>query len=288
MGHSHIGICLRVGIVFAALKAAAEPEDLKSRRAYSKANYTFATIYVGNSPSKYLTALMFLGVSLLQTGSIRQIGDLLVIVHGLNNEETNCLSGVGFSTLEVPFDWIDTTRPRPRRWQTFLKVTVFNLTSYSKIVFLDIDGIAITKLDFLFQYPSISAVKYKALTRNGLTYYNTGVMVIRPSVKLSKQVNHCWRFGTYASIWYGDDQLTEQELFLHCLQAEFRPLPGNCNCKTRRAASRPGCAFVHRKWWGIKKGHIYEAAFKNISIATQLFINNARPVKCFLSLGDSK
>lgn len=239
----------------------------------------FATAYTGGSPPRYFRALLNLAQSLVDTGSMCHINELVVLAHGINASEYSCLDNLGFQLLEVPFVWLDETRPKPLRWQTFLKLASFNLTRYNKIVFLDVDGIAVQNLHALFSYPSLSAVRSKARARLGLEYFNTGVMVIEPSPYIYQKICQCWRSGNYHPTWYGEKELTEQELLLHCLQAEFHRLPGNFNCKMRKAASRKGCAFLHRKWWTIRAGSVYYPVLQHINI----LVNAAYAKLCVVS-----
>lgn len=217
-------------------------------------DYTFATIYAGNSSSNYFKAVILLGISLVETKTISNLSSLLVGVHALTAAEQQCLEGLGVNLVTLNYEWIDRTRPEPRRWHTFLKPYLFNLTSFRKLIYVDSDGVALSDLRILARYPSISAVRRKHKRRNGIDYYNTGVMVFSPSKRLFSKMLSCWQAGNYSSIWFGDTQLTEQEMMLHCLRGDFLKLPLRYNCKTLASQSKK-CAFLHSKWWNSPKSN---------------------------------
>lgn len=225
-----------------------------TRRCELPDHFVFATIYKGGSPLHYFKALLYLGFSLIHTDSICSLRDLLVIAVNLGIQERDCLTGLGFQVINAAYHWPDVTRVQPRRWECFLKITLFRLYKFKKIVYLDSDGLATSDLKPMFGFPSISAVhSAPSMMRKGMEHYNVGVMVIKPSARLHNKIMASWVSGNYSALWHKD--LTDQELILHCCQDEFFDLPVTYNCKTAKSITTQHkiCAFLHIKWWII--GH---------------------------------
>ncbi|KAL3835093.1 hypothetical protein ACJIZ3_009829 [Penstemon smallii] len=57
----------------------------------------------------------------------------------------------------------------------YSKFRLWQLTDYDKIIFIDADLLILRNIDFLFEFPEISAIG------NNATLFNSGVMVIEPS-----------------------------------------------------------------------------------------------------------
>lgn len=224
-------------------------------------NHTFVTLYDGNGGKKYFRALMYMLYSLQNTFSVESISDVLVLLWRVSEDERAFLRHCKIKTRNVQFKWLDRTRKPPPRVATFAKLEVFRLDEDQKIVFLDIDGFANQNLKVLFNLPSVSAVEYESRKRHGVKYFNTGVFVLEPSGALWKKVEGCWRRGDYSSPWWGDKNLTEQELLIFCIQEEFRGMPKKYNCKGMfEENSFQQCAFVHTKWWRYRKSVGNESA----------------------------
>ncbi len=65
--------------------------------------------------------------------------------------------------------------------ETLFKLKVFNLIRFSKIVFLDADMIILKNIDYLFNYPHMSAVAAGQILHQDWNRLNSGLMVIEPS-----------------------------------------------------------------------------------------------------------
>ena len=74
---------------------------------------------------------------------------------------------------------------------TLFKLTVFSLTQFEKIIFLDSDMIVLKNLDHLFEAPSCSAVAAGAVLHSDWKKPNSGLMVIRPSLEDYKSLIGC-------------------------------------------------------------------------------------------------
>ncbi len=68
--------------------------------------------------------------------------------------------------------------------ETFFKLNICKLTQFEKIIYLDADMIVQKNIDCLFQYPSISATTGGKSENPQWTEFNSGIMVIEPSVTL--------------------------------------------------------------------------------------------------------
>ncbi len=66
---------------------------------------------------------------------------------------------------------------------SFDKLFTWTLTQYDKVVFLDSDMQVIRNIDYLFDYPHMSAVRADVFNEPGLDKLNSGLMVIEPNVK---------------------------------------------------------------------------------------------------------
>ncbi len=72
--------------------------------------------------------------------------------------------------------------------ETFFKINICKLTQFNKIVYLDADMIVQKNIDCLFQYPSISATTGGKSENPQWTEFNSGIMVIEPSVSLFDEI----------------------------------------------------------------------------------------------------
>lgn len=234
--------------------AFSSPSGFRSTQTYPSRDatiptQTFVTLYDGNGGKKYFRALMYMLYSLQNTFSVKSISDVLVLLWRVSEDERAFLRHCKIKTRDVQFKWLDRTRKPPPRVATFAKLEVFRLDEDQKIVFLDIDGFANHNLKALFNFPSVSAVEHESRRRNEVKYFNTGVFVLEPTRALWKKVEGCWRRGDYSSPWWGDSNLTEQELLIFCIQGELQGMPKQYNCKGMFQAIPQRCAFVHTKWW---------------------------------------
>lgn len=86
--------------------------------------------------------------------------------------------GIEYKELEkVNYDVDYDGFVQPYFKHTFNKLSVFNLTEYSKIVYLDLDLLILENVDDLFDYSGLAMAKDEPFTE----LYNSGVMVIEPN-----------------------------------------------------------------------------------------------------------
>ena len=69
-----------------------------------------------------------------------------------------------------------------KRWNaTLFKLSIFNLTQFDKIVFLDLDMIILNNIDDLFEKPNMSCVVAGKCIFPEWTRLNSGLMVVEPN-----------------------------------------------------------------------------------------------------------
>ena len=79
-----------------------------------------------------------------------------------------------------------------KNWNnTFFKLSVFNLTQFDKVVYLDLDMIIKRNIDELFEAPHMSCVAAGKCIHPDWTRLNSGIMVIEPSNKLFEDMLMC-------------------------------------------------------------------------------------------------
>lgn len=67
--------------------------------------------------------------------------------------------------------------------QTFFKLNVMRLTQFKKIIYIDADMLILKNIDHLFSYPAISATTGGKAAHPEWTEFNSGLMVIEPSIE---------------------------------------------------------------------------------------------------------
>lgn len=88
-------------------------------------------------------------------------------------------------TIEIPSSF----KENSGHWgNTFDKIHLFGLTSFSKLVYLDSDMIVLGNLDHLFDKPHLSAVAAGQLEHPDWTRLNSGLMVIEPEDQLPEKM----------------------------------------------------------------------------------------------------
>ncbi|KAI6692775.1 hypothetical protein NL676_020485 [Syzygium grande] len=131
---------------------------------------------IGSQPSprggeaygdEFLLGVRMLGKSIRDTGATK---DMVVLVsNGVSYYAKKLLQGLSF-LLASP------NQKRPARfWGVYTKLKIFNMTSYKKVVYLDIDTIVVKSMEDLFK-----CVKFCANLKHS-ERLKSGVMVVEPS-----------------------------------------------------------------------------------------------------------
>ena len=107
------------------------------------------------------------------------------------------------------------------RQYTFAKLEGFRLTQFRRIVFFDIDVLFIRDAWELQTVSSAFAVARVPKGKNKDMYFNSGVMVVQPSIVLYNAAVSMWRNGQH-DLYFSDDDLTEQDVLIElCLRRKF-------------------------------------------------------------------
>lgn len=130
---------------------------------------------------KYLPGVLVLGQSLKMTGTAIPL--VVLLPNGIEQSVTAALEK---HNIQFQFYAEDRTGPKGTGyWQsTMAKLRVFDLTEYSKIVFLDADMMILKSLDWLFDMPHMSAVAAGKELHAEWTRMNSGLMVIEPKKEM--------------------------------------------------------------------------------------------------------
>ena len=91
--------------------------------------------------------------------------------------------------LPMPIKIPQTFKENSGHWgNTFDKIHLFGLTSFTKLVYLDSDMIVLGNIDELFERSHLSAVAAGQLEHPDWTRLNSGLMVIEPENQLSERM----------------------------------------------------------------------------------------------------
>lgn len=139
----------------------------------------------------FIKGALTLKYSLEKTGTTADI--VCMITSEVSNISKKRLLRAGFKIKELSkkdkiySSKIFTDRYKDDNSLTFTKLNIWKLEEYEKIVYIDADCIVLENIDYLFDYPGVSARrdKSKLLNWEGI---NAGVMVIKPSRRLFKDM----------------------------------------------------------------------------------------------------
>lgn len=104
----------------------------------------------------------------------------------------------------------------------FVKLRLWQLTEYEKVVFLDADTLALADLDPLFDYPEFAAAPNVYESLADFTRLNSGVFVARPSLATFEAM--LTALDTPGAFWRRTDQSFLQSFF-----PRWHGLPVYCN-----------------------------------------------------------
>lgn len=149
------------------------------------------------STNEYLVGVLALNESLK---NVKSKYKLVTLVNKSISEfskeilKMNDIEILKVETFELPKWIIDGNNKRHSNWNyTFDKLSIFELTQYDKIVFLDSDMFIRNNIDELFDKPSISATVDRCdtvLVKESYQKLTSGLMVIKPEKNvISKFVN---------------------------------------------------------------------------------------------------
>lgn len=147
---------------------------------FSQKKYAYVTVLTSRD---YLDGIRTLLFSL---NKVKSSYPLIVLVPvGFDSQCQQVIKAWG-ANVEIAEDidlgTLAEKQARPYWNNTFLKLRVFNLTQFEKIVYIDSDMIVLRNLDHLFEKEHISAVQGGKLIFHWEDI-NSGLMVIKPSQK---------------------------------------------------------------------------------------------------------
>lgn len=131
----------------------------------------YATVI--HSSENYICGAISLAQSIIRSGTNRD----LVLLHddSISPEKLNALAAAGWKLHRIKRIRNPHAEKGSYNEYNYSKIRLWQLTSYSKILFIDSDVIVLKNLDLLFQFPQLSA------TGNDGVIFNSGVMLIEPS-----------------------------------------------------------------------------------------------------------
>lgn len=160
-----IGSC-KLAVPSTSPESRRRPESMKKQRE--------AYVTILHSANFYVCGAIAAARSIRMTGSTR---DLVILVDKkISYRRKKGLKSAGWKVRVI--DRIrnpKADREAYNRWN-YSKFRLWQLINYDKIVFIDADLIVLRNIDFLFTWPEITA------TGNDGTLFNSGVMVIEPSI----------------------------------------------------------------------------------------------------------
>jgi len=115
--------------------------------------------------------------------------------------------------IEIPRQAQDANKVE--NWnQTFFKLNIAQLTQFEKVVYIDADMLVLKNLDHLFSYPSISATTGGKAAHPEWIEFNSGLMVIEPSLTLFRNlvsnIDKAIARKTALNLGYGDQDVFNQ------------------------------------------------------------------------------
>ncbi|KAF8092654.1 hypothetical protein N665_0407s0031 [Sinapis alba] len=128
---------------------------------------------VGMGFSDYVCGAIAAAQSIRMSGSTR---DLVILVDdSITEHHRTGLESAGWKIQT--FQRIRNPKAKPNAYNewNYSKFRLWQLSEYDKIIFVDADMLILRNIDFLFEFPEISA------TGNDGTLFNSGLMVVEPS-----------------------------------------------------------------------------------------------------------
>lgn len=153
-----------------------EEEEEEARMKQQPANddeeaYAYATVL--HSSEAYVCGAITLAQSLLQSGTKRDL--VLLLDSSISTPKREALVRAGWKIHPIKRIRNPKAENNSYNEYNYSKFRLWQLTQYSKLVFVDADIIVLKNLDHLFRFPEMSAAG------NDGSLFNSGVMVIEPS-----------------------------------------------------------------------------------------------------------
>eukprot|EP00667_Euglena_gracilis_P007592 EG_transcript_7670 len=214
------------------------------------------------SNEKYLDGAVTMGWSLRKHSRLLQTGraDLVIIVNELlHSNSLALLAAVGWDYVKV-LKTLSYLSPRSYFTYTFDKLYLFGLTQYRRVVFFDADMICTGSPDAMFNTSLPSARWVGAIGATGSAYFQTGTMVIQPSIEVFEDLYREYRYGKFNyNQWRARDGILCRNYFgtqhvmypsapLHHYSGYFKPW-FNKDKPPARSEKYPDFGHYYQLWW---------------------------------------
>ncbi|XP_031124404.1 UDP-glucuronate:xylan alpha-glucuronosyltransferase 2-like isoform X2 [Ipomoea triloba] len=131
----------------------------------------YATVL--HSSQNYVCGAITLAQSLLRTGTKRDL--ILLLDSTIPETKREALAKAGWKLQFIKRIRNPRAEKKSYNEYNYSKLRLWQLTDYDKVIFVDSDVIVLRNIDFLFNFPEISAAG------NDGSIFNSGVMVLEPS-----------------------------------------------------------------------------------------------------------
>nr|GMD96317.1 UDP-glucuronate:xylan alpha-glucuronosyltransferase 2-like isoform X2 [Ipomoea batatas] len=131
----------------------------------------YATVL--HSSQNYVCGAITLAQSLLRTGTKRDL--ILLLDSTIPETKREALAKAGWKLRFIKRIRNPRAEKKSYNEYNYSKLRLWQLTDYDKVIFVDSDVIVLRNIDFLFNFPEISAAG------NDGSIFNSGVMVLEPS-----------------------------------------------------------------------------------------------------------
>ncbi|KAL6132689.1 hypothetical protein ACLB2K_064928 [Fragaria x ananassa] len=159
------GTCQLASGYARAGKEAWRPENFKYRR------YAYVTIL--HSSEAYVCGAIALAQSIRRTNSTKDL--ILLVDNSITPTSIAGLQAAGWDVRQIQrIRSVFSQKGSYNEWN-YSKLRVWQLTEYSKVIFIDADLLVLENMDIFFTYPQLSA------GLNHQHFFNSGLMVVEPS-----------------------------------------------------------------------------------------------------------
>ena len=181
-----------------------------SSQRFEKPRLAFATMV---SNHKYLDGALVLAASIRDHSDFVANGtaDIVLITNPKINRKMFPLLLVVYSRI-VLVNTLASLAAKSYYKTTFDKLYLFFLSSYDAIIFMDADSLVIGNPDRLFRKVSS---KHPVVAVGGSDYFQTGLLIVKPSRELFAELYNEFRFGSFGyDQWRARDGILLRNCFL--------------------------------------------------------------------------
>ena len=187
----------------------------------------------------------------MKTGTKRDL--LILTTEKVSQDRQEALRSMGAKVFQVEIIKAQNLKRANSSWiDTWTKFHIWEMTEYSKVVFMDSDMFVRNNIDSLFAYPEVSAVRDVILSFHGERLFNSGLFVLKPSLETHRMIfDFIERFPKDHKFSYPGDQGILNDFF----KDKWFELPSTFNFA--KSFDLPYCDnYVHK--------HIYNQNFISV------------------------